>query len=98
VAQREASQYEAAKGIGLAEVRAIAQQLWCEVEAGKPNLGRVVDLHVEGALAELEQAFGSELSHLAAADREMLRCLLVRCAKRNAHFHIQDIRELVAPR
>ena len=58
------------------------------------NLGRVVDLHVEGAMAELEHALNGKLSHLDERDREALRFVLLRAAKRNAHYHIQDIRQL----
>jgi glutamyl-tRNA reductase len=93
-----ADSYGAQRAAGLAEVRSRARQVWSELAAGRPDLGRVVDLHVESALAELEQAFGSELSHLAAADRAMLRSLLVRAAKRNAHYHVQDLRQLVPAR
>jgi hypothetical protein len=78
----------------LVEVRALAGQIWAEIAQGTPNLGRVVDLHVEGALAELEQALRGSLRHLNEADREHVRAILLRTAKRNAHYHIQDIRRL----
>jgi glutamyl-tRNA reductase len=88
------AQHEAVRETALAEVRALAQRIWAEVDSGTPNLGRVVDLHVEGALAELDEALRGKLSHLADSDREMVRSILLRAARRNAHYHIQDIRRL----
>ena len=45
-------------------------------------------------MAELENALNGNLSHLASDDREKIRKILLRAAKRNAHYHIQDIRQL----
>jgi len=88
------AQHEAVRETALAEVRALAQTIWAEVDAGTPNLGRVVDLHVEGALAELDEALRGKLQHLTDSDRETVRSILLRAARRNAHYHIQDIRRL----
>ena len=88
------AQHEAVRATALAEVRALAQTIWAEVDAGTPNLGRVVDLHVEGALAELDEALRGKLQHLTDSDRETVRSILLRAARRNAHYHIQDIRRL----
>lgn len=96
-ASAEQQQYAATRTIGLAEVAALAATLWSEIAAARPNLGRVVDLHVEGAMAELEQAFQRGLRHLSAADREAVREVMKRAAKRNAHHHIRDLRHLTAP-
>ena len=92
-AEKQAS-YNSIKETGLIEVQARAQKLWSEVSNGRPDLGRVVDLHVEGNLSALEDAFDSQLSHLDLPDRERLREVLVKAARRNAHFHIQDLRKL----
>jgi glutamyl-tRNA reductase len=88
------AQHEAVRATALAEVRAMAQRIWAEVDAGTPNLGRVVDLHVEGALAELDEALRGKLQHLPDSDRETVRSILLRAARRNAHYHIQDLRRL----
>lgn len=88
--------YAETREVGVIESRAIARRLWSEVESGRPDLGRVVDLHIEGALAELEQAFGSHLSHLQNPDREQLRALMTKTARRNAHIHIQDLKRMRA--
>ncbi|MCA8975655.1 MAG: hypothetical protein KDC98_13115 [Planctomycetes bacterium] len=94
MAAEEQAQYAAIKATGLCEVEALAGQIWRDVDAGRPNLGRVVDMHVEGAMAELEHALSGRLSHLAAADRETVREVLLRAARRNAHHHICDLRQL----
>ena len=86
--------YADTREVGFVEARAVARRLWGEVTSGRPDLGRVVDLHVEGALAELEKAFGSQLNHLEGEDRERLRTLMTKTARRNAHIHIQDLKRL----
>ena len=86
--------YAEIREVGVVEARAVARRMWAEVVSGRPDLGKVVDLHVEGALAELEQAFGSQLSHLDDPVREQLRVLMTKTAKRNAHIHIQDLKRL----
>ena len=98
IAARRVAEYGATKTAGITLVAGLARQLWTELEAGQPNLGRVVDLHIEGAMIELEHAFDGALRHLVPSDRDVLRNLLVRTAKRNAHFHIQDIRQLAGAR
>ncbi|MBZ0152260.1 MAG: hypothetical protein K8J09_12085 [Planctomycetes bacterium] len=90
----EQEHYLAIKTVGAAEVKALAGPLFREVADGRPNLGRVVDLHVEGALAELEQALCGKLRHLSTDDREALRGVMLRAAKRNAHHHIRDLKHL----
>jgi len=96
VAAAQEQQYASTRDVCIVEARAEARKLWAELAAKRPNLGRVVDLHVEGALAELDQAFASQLSHLDDPDREQLRRLAVRTARRNAHFHIQDLKKLTS--
>ncbi|MBI5851681.1 MAG: hypothetical protein HZB39_11750 [Planctomycetes bacterium] len=98
VAARAIASQSATKAAGITLVSGLARQLWTELEAGRPNLGRVVDLHVEGAMAELDSAFDRELRHLPASDRDALRNVVMRTARRNAHFHIQDIRQLAGTR
>lgn len=90
--------YSERRHLVAAEVKAVAGQLCRELEATQPNLGRVIDLHVEGALAELDRAFAGELAHLDSGDRQRLRSLLERTARRNAHFHIRDLRQLASTR
>jgi glutamyl-tRNA reductase len=89
-----ADSYRERRHVVQTEVVAAARHLCNELAADRPNLGRVVDLHVEGALAELERAFGDELRHLDERDRQRLRSVLERAARRNAHHHIRDLRHL----
>ena len=91
-------QYGGIKETGLIDVNAQSQRLWTEICSGRPDLGRVVDLHVEGTLSVLEDAFAAQLSHLDLSDREQLRSAMTRAARRNAHFHIQDLRKLARAR
>lgn len=93
ISTQQREHYAATRDTALHEVHALAAQVWQEVGHARPNLGRVVDLHVEGALAELEQAFHGRLGHLSPADREAVRSVLLRCARRNAHHHIRDLRQ-----
>ena len=86
--------YAETREVGVVEARALARRMWQELVSGRPDLGKVVDLHIEGALAELEQAFGSQLSHLDGPIRDQLRALMTKTAKRNAHIHIQDLKRL----
>lgn len=90
--------YAETREVGVVEARAVARRMWGELLSGRPDLGKVVDLHIEGALAELEQAFGSQLSHLDDPVREQLRVLMTKAAKRNAHIHIQDLKRLQVAR
>ena len=94
-AAQEQQQFDAAREVGLTEVRAFAAQLWQEIASARPNLGRVVDLHVEGAIAEFEHALHGDLRHLDERDREVVRGIMLRLAKRNAHHHICDLRQFV---
>lgn len=58
------------------------------------QLGTVLDLHLDTALNELHSALQSKLSHLSDEDQEQLRQLVIRAAKKNAHYHLQDLRQL----
>jgi len=86
--------YAETREVGVVEARAVARRMWGELTSGRPDLGRVVDLHIEGAMAELDQAFGGHLSHLEGEDRERLRSLMTKTARRNAHIHIQDLKRM----
>ncbi len=78
-------------------VQARARQIYRELDSGRVSLGTVIERHVTNAMDELEQAFRGNLAHLSLHDREALKLILERSARRNAHFHIQDLKELVEP-
>lgn len=80
--------------IGRAQVGAQAECIWSQICARSADFGRVIDLHVETAVDELERALRGPLAHLSEVDREALRQVVVRTAKRNAHFHLKDLRHL----
>lgn len=91
---RDAERLEEIAAIGRAQVVAQAECIWAQVSSKGADLGRVIDLHVENAVDELDRALRGPLSHLTEQDREALRQVVLRTAKRNAHFHLKDLRQL----
>ncbi len=94
IAARDAERTEAVAETARVQVRAQAERIWADVAERRDDFGKVVDLHVENALAELERALRGQLAHLADGDRDTLRKMVTRTAKRNAHFHLRDLRQL----
>ena len=45
-------------------------------------------------MQELQSALDTKLRHLSDSDRDQVRQALLRATKRNAHLHVQDVREL----
>ncbi len=80
--------------VGRAQAEARAEQIWADLVDRRAHLGKVVDLHVENALSELDKALRGSLQHLADDDRDQLRKLFEKTARRNAHFHLRDLRQL----
>jgi glutamyl-tRNA reductase len=99
----EAEGVRRSSGAGLAGelVQARAQELHRkirDVESGQhARLAAVVDHHLETALAELQAALASNLRHLSEIDRQQVRQVIVRAAKRNAHYHLEDLRASARP-
>ncbi|MEO0480067.1 MAG: NAD(P)-binding domain-containing protein [Planctomycetota bacterium] len=94
IAAKDAAELEGLAEIGRAEARLQAEHIWRDLIAERMNMGRVVDLHVESALGELERALCSSLRHLDTDDQERLRQVFERLAKKHAHFHVRDLKEL----
>jgi glutamyl-tRNA reductase len=94
LANRETARLQEVARLAEAQVRAQAECIWAQVGQKDADLGKVVDLHVESALEELERALRGPLAHLPEADREALRQVMLKTAKRNAHFHLKDLRQL----
>ena len=94
IAAKDAAELEGLAEIGRAEARLQAEHIWRDLIAERMNMGRVVDLHVESALGELERALSSSLRHLDSADQDRLRQVFERLAKKHAHFHVRDLKEL----
>ncbi|MEM7199648.1 MAG: hypothetical protein AAF628_05240 [Planctomycetota bacterium] len=74
-----------------------AERIWQELVAGRADLGRLVDLHVENAQAEVERARHRQLRGLDDAQFAEILSLAERIAKRNAHIHLVDVRRLTSP-
>lgn len=62
---------------------------------GSRGLQTVISQHVAGALNEWTQAVRTKLKHLCEDDQEQIRQLVLRAAKRNAHLHLTDLKQLV---
>lgn len=93
VEAQTAAQSRAAEQLA-AQLSTKADWIWDQVRPGRAQLGRVVDLHVESAMAEAEQALRSKLDHLGDREREEVRELVRRLAKRHAHYHLLDLKQL----
>ena len=100
IAQQEAEALSEAVTNGRTICLQLAEQILGEMraDAAGPNLGKVVDLHLESALAELDNALRGALRHLEDEDRDRLKKVLTRAAKKTANLHIQDVRRLVQER
>jgi glutamyl-tRNA reductase len=94
IAAREAESRSSAADIAMKMVSARAKQIHRELDSGRVHLGTVIQRHVNNAMDELEQAFSTNLAHLTTPDRKALKQVLERLARRNAHFHIQDLKEM----
>lgn len=70
--------------------------IWRKLLSNESRFNGVVDLHMESAVAEFEHAVRSQLRHLSHQDQEHVRKLLIKAAKRNAHYHLKDLRNLAA--
>ena len=86
-----------ASAVEIAEplVLARAKKIYRELNSGQLDLGAVIERHVNTAMDELDSAFRGNLAHLSQNDQHALRQILDRLARRNAHLHIQDLKELV---
>lgn len=77
---------------GLIEAQSSA--LWHDLISDESRFNRVIDLHLESAVAEYEHAARGRLRHLSARDQDTIKRLIIKSAKRNAHYHLNDLRNL----
>ena len=56
-----------------------------------------MELHLDTANEEMQTLLSNKLSHLSRGDRELIREMILRTTKRNAHLHLKDIRERSLP-
>ncbi len=92
-ARLTASQQDAGAQLGV-DAMARAVEIWEEIGSRRAYLGNVVEMHLESAMAEVEQAMRGKLKHLDETDQAQIRELMRRAAKRHAHYHILDLRQL----
>lgn len=97
ITERAASEAESRRQ-SLTVCRKLAESqtgvLYRDLLSDKDRFSGIIALHVESAIAEFEHASRSQLSHLSNEDRELVRKVLVKAAKRNAHYHLKDLRSL----
>ena len=58
------------------------------------HLGQIMDQHLDTAMQELQAVLSNKLSHLSNGDQKLIREVIIRAAKRNAHLHLKDVQEL----
>ncbi len=92
IASEETQRQAEASDAGNKLAKSAAARLWEDLQDQRPNYGKVVGMHIELAVAEVEQALAGGLRHLADSDRDRVRDMMLRTAKRNAHYHIQDLK------
>lgn len=76
-------------------VRSRGKHLYKTLSGGRNGLHTVVNQHVDGALSEWTAAVRTKLRHLCKDDQEQVRQLVLRAARRNAHLHLTDLKQLV---
>lgn len=96
IAEREAAELRDHAERGRAQARQQAERIWRDLVAERAHFGGIVDLHTEHAIGELEKTLRGNLSHLDDDSRDQVRKMIERIAKRNAHFHIRDLKELTS--
>ncbi len=77
-------------------VEAHAGEIFKGTDPAQRSLSGVIELHVKQAMSLLDEEFLHGLKHLDPKDCEKVRLAVMRSAKRNAHFHIQDLKQLTA--
>ncbi len=76
-------------------VQSRGRHLYQALAGGTHGLQMVINQHVDSALTEWNTAVRTKLKHLCEADQEQIRQVLLRAARRNAHLHLTDLKQLV---
>ena len=92
LASKGAGGEEAARAMDLVKIR--AERLIAELNSSGRRFGKIVDLHLDTARHAADELL-SRFPQLHSADPEELLRVLERGAKRHAHYHLQDLKELV---
>ncbi len=71
-----------------------AQRIHAEILGKHKDFASIIDQHLNTALSELENALKSKLQHLSGDDQERVRQVVLRTTRRNAHYHLQDLKQL----
>jgi glutamyl-tRNA reductase len=89
--QRRTAALDTAEDIVVGRARALHVAL--TETGGGTHLARIVEQHVETAMQELQSLLETKLRHLSDGDQDQVRQAVLRTTRRNAHLHVQDVRE-----
>jgi glutamyl-tRNA reductase len=93
-AARESRSRDSALTACASLIEAQCSALWHDLTSDESRFNRVIDMHLESAVAEYEHAARGRLRHLSARDQDIIKRLIIKSAKRNAHYHLKDLRNL----
>ena len=88
---------DAADAIVRARSATLHEKLMAAGSGHQAHLGQIMDLHLDTANEEMQALLSSKLSHLSSGDQELVRQVILRTTKRNAHLHLKDVRERALP-
>lgn len=91
---RRLTTLETAESMVRARSRALHDNLISATEGSRAHLGQIMEQHLDTARQELQDVLGNKLSHLSNVDQELVRDVIIRTTKRNAHLHLKDVRNL----
>jgi len=94
---RRQATLEAADAIVRARSSTLHDKLAAAGSGHQAHLGQIMELHLDTANEEMQTLLSNKLSHLSRGDRELIREMILRTTKRNAHLHLKDIRERSLP-
>jgi glutamyl-tRNA reductase len=91
---RRQARFGTAEELVRAKAGHLHQRLIAVHSGAEVHLSQILERHLDNAMQELHTVLTTKLSHLSDIDQEQVRQALVRAAKRNAHIHLKDVREL----
>ncbi|MHC4512573.1 MAG: glutamyl-tRNA reductase [Planctomycetota bacterium] len=66
-----------------------------EAESGTSvRFAEIFERDLDTAMQELQTVLSTQLGHLSHVDQETVRQLVLRSTRRNAHFHLKEVKEL----
>jgi hypothetical protein len=91
---KRASQLGSVEKILQARSGTLHDKLIAASQGSHVHLGQIMDQHLDTAMQELQAVLSNKLSHLSNGDQKLIREVILRATKRNAHLHLKDVQEL----